>query len=201
MNKYILLAVAAMITGGVAAQSEQLSYKGLPLGTTLQAFQAKLPDYQCRTENYCSYDLKSCNGRLVGISQEAIDAHSQNFRACNERTSFGGALTTSAFAYFKDGALANLDLTIPSDYMASLADTVTQKYGQATELNEEPFRNRAGAQFSNWKKSWKIGEEYLFLTLRSGRVDEGSAQLTSKSQMEAVLQERKKKTQMGTKDF
>lgn len=197
---YIAILLAVWATHTFAAEPETLSYKGARLGATKAEFQEKLPDYQCQ-EKYCAYRKDACNGSLTGVSKEAVDAYTARSDACKDRASFGGALVTDGFATFRDGAFVNLILTIPTPHMEILLGAVEQRYGQATETSNAPFVNRAGAEFPNWKKTWKIGEDYLTLTLRSGRIDEGEARLVSAAMVRAMAEQKAKQSQQGSKDF
>lgn len=202
MKLRIVAAILLITTNSFvfAAEPDALSYKGVRLGASMDEFRENLPDYLCTNTN-CTYKKYTCDGAPVNASKEAMDLFSVRSNLCRTRTSFGGAMVNDGFALFQNRRFSKLILTIPSLHMEALLNSVEQRYGKPKSSNEISFINSMGVTFPNWQKTWVIGNDYLTLILRVGRVDEGSAVLTSGAQAKAEDEERANQTQKGSKDF
>lgn len=191
----IVAACAVMASTGIA--QEALTYKGIKIGVTQNEFQAALPDYVCKP-NYCSYSSGSCSPITARNSTAQYMAQSD---ACEKRTSFGGAMVTNGFASFVDGKLIRVTFTLPTFHAKHLMESITAKYGAPASVDDTPVKNRMGAEFENSRRVWVSGDDRLAVTLRSGRIEDGSAVLSGKVSAELAEKERATAKEKGAKDF
>jgi len=197
------MVAALTMSVAAAAQTEnpELTYKGINLGESISKFQSALPDFQCTADKWCEFDIENCVGHIGGASVTASNAYDDRWNRCKAATSFGGALVSKATAFFSNGSLTNLRLTVPVGHMDNLLASVQEKFGLPTSSTTTPFMTRAGATFPNWQKTWSVGNDYLFLSLRSGSVELGSVWIVSAAKLKAINEELALRKQQGSKDF
>lgn len=189
-----ILATTACIAA-VAQPAEALSYKGVKLGESMESFKAALPLYKCN-DAACTYLRQECAPVTgAGSSQD----FSRRLEECREGTSYGGALVSYGRATFIDGRLASIYLVSP--WMERLNGVLTEKYGPPTATDNTPVKNKMGAEFSNWVKTWKLGADRLTASQRSSKLDEGSILIESAEALESQKQRLKEQAKTGSKDF
>lgn len=189
-----ILAATACIAAP-AQQAEALSYKGVKLGESMESFKAALPLYKCN-ETACTYLRQECAPLSgTGSSQD----FSRRLEECREGTSYGGALVSYGRATFIDGRLASIYLVSP--WMERLDRVLSEKYGPPTSTDTTPVKNKMGAEFSNWVKTWSRGDDRLTASQRSSKLDEGSILIESAEALENQKQKMKEQAKTGAKDF
>lgn len=193
----ILVLVGAMLLAATA-HAEAFSYKGVKLGDSIEVFRAALPVYSCDGSR-CSYDARTCETSPSANNQS--DAASR-FKACLDGASFGGAPVTSGSAFFIEGKLASIRLSIESDFLDIAAGPALEtRFGKPQSIDDRPVTNRAGAKFKNWIKTWVHEDQTMRATLRSGMVDTGSVTI-SNAAFDALQKDAfRKANQAGAKDF
>lgn len=193
----ILVLVGAMLLAATA-HAEAFSYKGVKLGDSLEAFQTALSVYSCDGSR-CSYDARKCE---TGPATGGQNDSASRFKACLDGASFGGAPVTSGNAFFIEGKLASIRLSIESDFLdISAGPALEARFGKPQSIDDRPVTNRAGAKFKNWIKTWVHEDQTMRAALRSGVVDSGSVTI-SNAAFDALQREAfRKANQTGAKDF
>ncbi|MES2936173.1 MAG: hypothetical protein V4864_00740 [Pseudomonadota bacterium] len=173
MRQLFAFLAACAAAGLVHAQADPapITYQGVAIGAAQDAFQSRLPDFQCQG-SACIYDLTVCAG--MGDAR-AFNAARMN--GCMERTAIAGAYVTRAWAQFKNGRLARIAFTLPSDQAEKLMATVTERHGKPDTLDETPIRTQSGASFPNRRASWDVAGTSLTTVQRSLERDSGAATL------------------------
>lgn len=195
MKKVLTAAVLAVCS--LAAQADDFSYKGVKLGETMEQFQAALPLYECKGDA-CTYTRDSCAPNSMGGT---TDAFVQRLAECREGTSFGGGLVTYGRAKFIDGKFASLYLIFPMAHARVVGDALEERYGKPTTIDTKPVKNRAGAEFDNWIKTWAKGDSDLVARLRASQIDEGSVSIRSAAAKAEEQARQQQQTKAGAKDF
>lgn len=193
MKRFVIAATLA--ASALAAHADSFSYKGVKLGDTMEQFKQALPLYEC-TATSCTYIRDSC-ARVSGLGSSA--EFSRKLDACREGTSFGGALVTYGRAEFIDGVLAKLYITSP--WMTQLSDALTDKFGAPTSVDNTPVRNKMGAEFPNWIKTWALGTDVMVASQRASNINEGSVLISGPAALEQAKARKQEQTKAGAKDF
>jgi hypothetical protein len=201
----ISIAAIALALGygpGAAQEAQQrITYKGIALASSLQAFRDALPPFVC-VAGSCKFNREDCQGSSRGILEPAIfEAYVKRGDKCKQETSFGGALVLSGQAIFVEDRLAEVDLIAPSSHMDTLAASVSERFGPPASAIDTTIRSRAGAEFPNWIKTWRVGPDHLILELRSGRVDNGRVVIVSDERLSAKQAAQKRQATSDSKDF
>ena len=186
-------AAVATIEPDPPESDPRLSYKNTRLGDSKARFASKLPLYNCK-DGSCMYIQTSCESAYStgprGTAKE-----------CADGTSYGGAKLKNGFAYFIDGKLSKINLTISTDQMAVLDATLTEKYGKPAKVDSTPFMNKMGNTLPNTEKTWVVQGEKLVLTYRSTVVDEGRIEISGKAAEAQTKEYIEKRIKANSKDF
>lgn len=192
---FISAALMGTIFLASAQTPESFSYKGVALGSSLSAFSAALPLYKCG-EASCTYSRQECAPVTgSGNSQE----FTRRLDECRDGTSYGGALITYGRATFIDGKLASIYLISP--WMERLDKALSEKYGSPSAIDTTPVKNKMGAEFPNWVKTWSIGSDRLTVSQRASKIDEGSVLVESAAAIARQTHQQKEQAKSGAKDF
>lgn len=167
----VLAACAAPGLAHAQPAPAPITYQGVAIGATLEVFAARLPDFQCHA-GACTYDMAACAG--MGDARGFSAARMQG---CMERTAIAGAWVTRAWAQFKDGRLARIAFTLPSDQVDKLMAALTERHGPPHTLDETRIRTQSGASFPNRRASWDLGGTSLSAVQRSLERESGAATL------------------------
>ncbi|GEM_PF-2114626 len=189
------IAALCLALATMAAHAEEFSYKGVKLGESMEAFKEALPLYKC-SQDSCTYLRQECapvSG--TGSSQD----FSRRLEECREGTSYGGALVSYGRASFIDGKLASIYLVSP--WMERVGRSLPEKYGAPTSTDDSPVKNKMGAEFPNWVKTWNNGGSRLIASLRGSKLDEGFILIESAAAIASQKQQEKDQAKTGAKDF
>ena len=193
----VFLTLLAALAVPLAAQAEDFSYKGVNLGASMEEFQAALPLYQCK-DDACTYTRDSCAPTYMRGGAAAFE---QKLAECREGTSFGGGMVNYGRAKFIDGKFSSLYLIFPIAHARVVGDALEEKYGKPATVDAKPVKNRAGAEFDNWVKTWTKGDADLVARLRASQIDEGSVSIRSAAAKAEEQARQQQQTKAGAKDF
>ncbi|ABX36745.1 hypothetical protein Daci_4114 [Delftia acidovorans SPH-1] len=192
-----LIIAAAFAACSLTALADDFSYKGVSLGASMEQFQAALPLYQCK-DDACTYTRDSCAPTYMRGGAAAFE---QKLAECREGTSFGGGMVTYGRAKFIDGKFSSLYLIFPIAHARVVGDALEEKYGKPATIDTKPVKNRAGAEFDNWVKTWAKGDSDLVARLRASQIDEGSVSIRSAAAKAEEQARQQQQTKAGAKDF
>lgn len=145
-------------------QAQQLEFKGVPFGTTREAFKAALPDF-------------SCYGTCLSVKP-------------GEYRSYGGNWNSEIEAGFTDGKLSWVQVGFRAESFENIVGALTGKYGPATSVEVRVFRTVGGIEVPNEERAWAFPDGGLISISRHlSTLNEGSMLMTSKDG-EKTLNER-----------
>jgi len=194
--KKVLIA-AALAACSCMVMADDFSYKGVKLGDSMEQFQAALPLYQCK-DDACTYIRDSCAPTYMRGGAAAFE---QKLAECREGTSFGGGMLNYGKAKFIDGKFSSLYMIFPIAHARVVGDALEEKYGKPTTIDTKPVKNRAGAEFDNWVKTWAKGDSELVARLRASKIDEGSVSISNAAAKAEEQARQQQQTKAGAKDF
>jgi len=200
----VVLTFLSMIAVAPAwPQSDDLTYKGVPLGASVAEYKAKLPDQSCHKKGdleWCFYEYEQCTySKERGKTYMRLPVN--DIMACRARNSFGGLSTINAQAEFPDGKLSFIRFTIESSSFESLAAAATEKLGNPTSVINSTVQTRSGAKFENSQMTWVRTSMVFTATKYSETIDKGYAVLTTPQEHKRKLEELETRTKKGAKDF
>ena len=178
------------------AQADEITYKGVPLGASIEEYKAKLPDHKCSTTECIFIVERECS---------RYDQHrlrtSEELKDCYERNSFGGAFPQSVFSSFRDGKLVQFLFTFPTGNFFELTAALKERLREATKVVDQPIQTRAGVQLQNREMTWERPGMLLIISRYGASVDQMFARITTPEEQMRRLEEFKTKTKIRAKDF
>jgi hypothetical protein len=191
---FVLFSLASL---NLFAADEEITYKGVGIGASIEEYKKKLPDHDCATGTGCHYfdDLDCYYKKPPQIETSA------HVMGCIERNSFGGSGVKTASSLFIDKKMVSLRLTFGHASFYSLSESLNAKMGKPSSVNEFEVQNKNGATFMDSTTTWTTNNAVISLDKYCAKLDktcitiEGIA-YKEKSQAEAL--ERKAK---AAKDF
>jgi hypothetical protein len=189
MIRQLLLVTALFLTSN-ASSSETLGFKSVPFGSPLKIFQTAFPDFDCRTEGTCFYNMSSCSKPGTVINAD-----------CIQRNTWAGIVLVSAMASFKEGQLDSVYLTIhPSNYVKAV-DSGKERLGQPTEELTPVVQTRAGAQLQGGITRWIGDDTVLVITKYGSSIDQGSVSIRTRASYNQMMDRSKSSPKAGAKDM
>jgi hypothetical protein len=196
-----LLIVAAGAATAQSGTQESITYKGVPLGTSMTEFNSRFPDFSCTpAQGTCAYQIETCRGFPSGSTESDTAAFNRRGRECEERNSFGGAHVAYATASFQDDRLFRLLLSVPSGEIPALAASAAQRFGPSVSRNLTPIWVR-GRPLPNLYVHWKVGSSVLVVQQQSRRPGFGEAEITTVEHFDARRAPARALIEKGAKDF
>lgn len=189
-----ILLMALMLGAGTYAGAADFSYKGVKLGDSMEVVKEKLPTYRCTAE-MCDYSMKICVSKGDVLRDDGIRSR------CDASASFGGAWVTNGTISFADGAVGRIHLGIVQRLLNDVSGALTVAYGPPTGESEKEMKNKAGATFPSWIKTWEAEGQTLELHQRLYDLDTGGVIIQSQAYSEAAKKKAADKAQQGSKDF
>lgn len=188
----MLLVVACGITH---AQVPPFEVKGVPLGATMAALKAALPQFECDGST-CTLDIRPDRAfDCIRRGQDATDC----WKRYGEPVKFGDVTPKYFLALFRDDALGKVIIKINETDVRGTVRALTEKYGAPTKDGVEQVKNRMGAAFENRVVMWLRRDGRLVVEQRTGKLDEGSVVFSSKSYDDADLAEQAAKAKAAAK--
>lgn len=149
-------------------------------------FLEKLPFFKCNGET-CMFNRTECQGSSKGILDKAVmDAYVRRGNECKDGTSFGGALVLDGIVTFQGGSMSEVDLTTPTPQMNELFEAIQLRFDIPSSIDSTPVKTRAGVEYPNWLKTWKIGRDVLVLDMRFGKINEGRVLLVTGERLSTI---------------
>lgn len=197
MNKWysLWLLVAAF---GAWAQSEDITYKGVALGMSLEEYKAKLPDHQCFT-NSCMYS-RELHCKYLNDGRGGIMTGTQLIE-CMQRNTFGGVAVHTAYADFREGRLVAIRFTINASAFDILTGAAKERLGEPTKVVDRTVQTRAGAKLENREMIWERPSMILRVERYGSTINNGSASLMTPQERDRMLSEFESQKKKGAKDF
>lgn len=183
MVRLLLPIFLALMTGLVSAQ--QVTYKGLAFGATMDEFKERFPDHQCWA-NKCAYASFACKA---------------GYDTCAERNSFGGVHLKSAHSEFRDGKLVAIRMMFSTGDFYSLAGALKERLGEPQAVVESKVQTRAGVKLDNQELKWDKNGALLSISRYGSTINEGSVTYITREEEQRQIAEWEAKKKAGAKDF
>lgn len=196
MNKWWSLWLA-VLPFAAWSQSDDITYKGVPLGASIAEYKRKLPDQQCSGTS-CMYSQDEClyskDGKR-GVPSVAEIA------ACYERNSFGGVRVMRAHADFRDGRLVEVRFTIHADSFDPLTRAARERLGEPTKVIDRAVQTPGGVTLQNREMIWERPSMVLIVDRYGLTTDRGNVVLATPQEGNRKLEEYEARKKKGAKDF
>ena len=198
MNKWcsLWLLVAAF---GAWAQSDDITYKGVPLGASMEEYKTKLPDHECLTQSSCMY-IRDVHCRYLNDGRGGIRSGTQ-LQECWQRNSFGGAFLVNVNSYFREGRLVRVSFTFPTSGFNGLTEAVKERIGEPTKVVDRPVQTRAGVQLVDREMTWERPGMILTGSRYGSTINNGYATLTTPQERDRGREEAEAQKKLRAKDF
>ena len=138
--------VLLVLSFNLHAASEDITYKGLELGASIERYKKALPDHEC-------YETYHCNFSSTIACKGGIDAM-EKVKDCWSRNSFGGANPSKVDAYFYNKKLTRYKMVFGTLLFSSLLEALTSKLGKPSSEEYFSVQTGTGAQYINQKAVW-----------------------------------------------
>jgi hypothetical protein len=182
-------------------QTDDLTYKGAPLGASITEYKSKLPDQECDDKyGSCSYLRDTCVRAAIRGKMIAEEV-TEGISACDKRNSFGGVTVDFAHANFREGKLVEISLTINERSFDALTGAVTERLGKPTKVIDSAIQTRGGATLQNREMIWERPSMVLTVERYGSTIEKGSAILTTPQERDRRIAEREAAKKKGAKDF
>jgi hypothetical protein len=192
MNKWWLLWLAVLPLAAWP-QTDDLTYKGVPLGASMSEYKAKLPDQKCDDKfGSCRHDKNDC------ISSQKS---AEEMVACFGRNSFGGVTMNSTHAQFREGKLVEVYFTFGDVAFDQLTGAARERLGKPTKVVDSAIQTRGGATLQNREMIWERRSMVLTVKRYGSTIDKGSAVLTTPQERDRKIAEYEAAKKKGAKDF
>jgi hypothetical protein len=173
---------------GLALAQEPLSFKGFELGAEREKFLAAFPKLDRPCTTVCHWSAASaCRGH--------------DYQECRKALSYGGVMPMSILVRFKDDKLVSVYLTFDTDRFRDLSVAMVERFGKPEKDEPSVVQNRAGASFDNRKLTWERGDAILTVTMRSGKIDQGTVSFVSFKYMKEEYEDHQKAVKSKAKEL
>jgi hypothetical protein len=187
LNLYTDLSIAA----------EDISYKGVQIGDSLEKFKKTFPDQECLTDEGCHYyDTLSCLE-----SMRAQNSTNQTILDCFKRNTFGGVHVKSAQSTFSNKRLVSYRLIISPSSFESLLESVSLKIGSPTTIDNFEVKNKMNASYMNIEAEWVSSSTIVTLKKYCGSLDRACIKVTSVEENERHKAQLKLDKAKAAQDF
>lgn len=174
------------------AQAADITYKGVPLGASMEEYKAKLPDHDCLTGSSCMY-IPEVHCQMRGSTGELL--------ACWDRNTFGGIRPFSVNSYFREGRLVRVNFSFRSSSFEFLTEAVKERIGEPTTVADRPVQTRAGVQLVDRIMTWEQPSMILTVSRYGSTIDRGFATLTTPEERDRQREEAEGSKKRRAKDF
>lgn len=175
---------------------EPLEFKGLRIGSAVEAVKAKSGAIEChvpkeeisKSEN--SGEVIAAYRQLMALGDTVCWANfPEDPVKLDEFSMIGGHPSSRMMFSFINNQLVNAEATIESSAFDDLLGVIASKYGQPAKKSASTVQNQMGAQFTNQEVIWKRAGSTLTLKKYDDRIDHGSYSLQSDS-YDSILKKR-----------
>ena len=70
--------------------------------------------------------------------------------------------------------------------MNELFEAIQLRFDIPSSIDSTPVKTRAGVEYPNWLKTWKIGRDVLVLDMRFGKINEGRVLLVTGERLSTI---------------
>ena len=194
MKRLVAGVVAGMVWGHVAcAQDDVIGFKAARLGASVAEFQAAFPDFECKPSGPCVFDReRHCVRKTAGPIDGA---------ACQTRNTWAGVNVVRVFASFETGVLKRVLITFRPSDLDQIVLAARERWGAPVSDETSEIQNRMGARFTNRELRWERGGVSLMVRRYGRQVDEGSAFIVSRADVEDSARRRLEVGKDAAKDL
>ena len=112
-----------------------------------------------------------------------------------------GPVITNGTAIFRDGAFSGVDLRFKSGSYETLRAIFVERYGEPTARGTEEFKTKGGLTGQNEILDWKGEQVAIRLQTYSSTIEDGSASILTKREIERRAQDAAKAIKKGKDDL
>jgi hypothetical protein len=178
----VMKAVALVLAGGAVSSAlafkEPSGFRGVPWGATEDALRDKLGE-------------SSANGVLsIGCEAYRPEERWMGDRSC---------VTVDAVYTFRANRFVRVTLMFPARDFGRIAAIFAERYGTPTKVNRGRYQTQGGLEALNEIQEW--GGPSIVITLRrfGSRITDGTALLTTRSELQELTRLRSEQTKGGAK--
>ena len=195
MKKALL--TLALCAASLAQAQEPLTYKGVPMGASLNVFKNAFPEYDCAGD-VCKYTVTACFDKYVSLKNDKVGSE-PFFKAvdeCKEKYTFGGMPPSTGMATFIDGKLSSLYFTMAPWAANDLMRALTVRLGDPV-IVAKPFTTKGGVSIDNRVPTWETSAHKVFVDYNYLRAGEAGAVFEAPNHR--ALSEARKQSEAKTK--
>lgn len=174
------------------AASEDITYKGLELGASIERYKTALPDHECLSDYSCDFYLEECFKKTIGTNR---------VKDCMDRNSFGGLAPNQVTTYFHEKKLARYIMSFSSNSFMFLIEALTSKLGEPTSLEDFPVQTGAGALYTNKKAVWTSPIATVEIQQYCGTIKKMCVNISTVEDEQRLKAEREEGKKRRVKDF
>lgn len=197
MTRFASLFFASALSFSQAHAGDEITYKGMPLGSSFHEFSMLFEDHEC-SGNACIFVLENC---IFGKRSRRLPAAPNQSTDCRKRNSFGGTYPEAIISSFRDGKLVSISFTTWLTSFEILTAAATEKLGPPSKIVESTLQTRSGATFQNLTHYWEKASFVLKVDKYGTKIDRGSALLISRDELDRSENEKATRKRDGAKDF
>lgn len=178
MKPYLGLLFLLAAPTPTLAEGDGFDFKGIPLGSSVDAVTSKFPEYYCRTAAGGTLADTTCNllPELRCMSEQGQSKGEACRNAVMRAMSYAGVRADISLMFYEDKlSMAHAKFN-PSSF-ASVVSAIREKFGAPSSTKAEAITNRMGASFENQILEWNRSSTTIRVEKYTTSVDRSSVKI------------------------
>jgi hypothetical protein len=204
LKKALALPFTFVFAVSALAQSDGFDFKGVPLGSSVEAVQSKYPEFYCEKTPRNPLGDAACHleeEQKCFLEQGPYPDNRSCRDAVKKARTYAGVAAAHIDLRFYEDKLSMASVTFAPDRFSDVVAAVREKYGEPHSTNTESVSNRAGATFENHIYEWKKAGTTIRAEKYSSRLDRAAIKIFSDSFFTEFEKRKGTKAKEGAKDL